>query len=141
MYTFRLPPNQIPSEEIAFLLQVALWHVPAASKGSFIVSSPYVPAVLANDHIVQTRLVGLLPSQQLVAHTDPPISGIRHHLPLQSNPGCWVFHDGVWQQLEVGRMYTMDPTKPHGAVNWGTELRLHLMIDVLPTRGTGGPCS
>lgn len=74
--------------------------------------------------------VALYPSSQIVAHADPPIHGIRHHIPLQLNPGCWVFHDGTWQQLEVGQDYTMDPTQVHGAVNWGPTLRLHLIVDV-----------
>jgi len=45
------------------------------------------------------------------------------------NDGCWSFHDGVWQQLDVGLAYEMDPTIVHGAVNWGASTRLHLMID------------
>jgi hypothetical protein len=27
-------------------------------------------------------------------------------------------------------IYRMDPSEVHGAVNWGSEVRLHLMIDV-----------
>ena len=75
-------------------------------------------------------VVGLWPSSQIVAHRDPPIAWIRHHVPLQMNEGCWVFHDGTWQQLEVGKVYRMDPTQLHGAVNWGATLRLHLIVDV-----------
>lgn len=84
----------------------------------------YVPLEWSN-----CRLVGLWPSQQIPLHSDAPIHGTRYHIPLQTNDGCWVYSDGVWQQLELGRIYTMDPTKPHGAVNWGEELRIHLMID------------
>jgi hypothetical protein len=73
--------------------------------------------------------VALYPSSQLVAHVDPPIAGRRFHVPLVVNDGCWVFSDGHWQQLAVGRVYQMDPTIVHGAVNWGTERRLHLMVD------------
>lgn len=75
------------------------------------------------------KLVGLWPSQQIVAHADQPIPGTRYHLPLQSNSGCWSFHGGDWQQLDVGRIYTMDPAIVHGAVNWGSETRFHLLID------------
>ena len=74
-------------------------------------------------------LVALAPSSQLVAHRDPAIQGRRVHVPLRTNPGCWSYHGGVWQQLEVGHVYEMDPTVEHGAVNWGTETRLHLMVD------------
>ena len=75
-------------------------------------------------------VVALYPSSQIVAHADAPIQGIRHHIPLQQNDGCWSFSEGVWQQLQIGRIYTMDPTKVHGAVNWGSTVRLHLIVDV-----------
>lgn len=75
------------------------------------------------------RVVALYPSSQLVAHRDPPIVGTRYHIPLVLNPGCWVLHGGTWQQLELGRVYAMDPTQEHGAVNWGAERRLHLIWD------------
>ena len=105
-------------------------HCRLERTASFIVRYPFIPDCFAEVHVLQTRLVGLLPSQQIVAHTDPPIAGVRYHLPLQTNPGCWSFSAGVWQQLEVGKVYQVDPSEVHGAVNWGTEVRLHLMIDV-----------
>ena len=74
-------------------------------------------------------VVALYPSSQLVAHCDPPIPETRVHVPLQMNPGCWVFHRESWQQLALGSAYTMDPSERHGAVNWGPDLRLHLVID------------
>lgn len=76
------------------------------------------------------RAVALYPSSQLVQHCDPPIRGTRYHVPLDVNEDCWVFHAGVWQQLAVGHVYAMDPTQPHGAVNWGVSRRVHLMVDV-----------
>ncbi len=79
----------------------------------------------------RAMLVVLYPSAQLVAHRDPPIRGTRFHLPLALNDGCWVFHAGVWRQLEAGRCYQMDPTDWHGAVNWGSTIRMHLAIDML----------
>lgn len=77
----------------------------------------------------RAAFVALYPSSQLVAHRDPPITGLRFHVPLVVNPACWVFHGGTWQQLEVGHVYQMDPADLHGAVNWGTERRVHLMVD------------
>lgn len=76
-------------------------------------------------------VVALYPSKQISAHADPPIPNIRIHIPLIVNPNSWVFHDGSWQQLLVGALYEMDPTKVHGAVNWGPAVRRHLMIDLL----------
>lgn len=75
-------------------------------------------------------IVALYPSSQIVAHRDPPAVGtVRYHIPLQTNPDCWCFHDGVWQRLPVGQIYSMNPREQHGAVNWGAEVRLHLMVD------------
>lgn len=82
--------------------------------------------------LCRATVVALYPSQQLVGHTDPAPAGEgkRYHIPIQMNEGCWVFHDGVWSQLELGCLYEMDPTLVHGAVNWGAEVRLHLMVDI-----------
>ena len=74
-------------------------------------------------------VVAVYPSAQLVAHKDAPIAGFRYHIPLDLNDGCWVFHEGTWQQLEVGHLYLMNPAQTHGAVNWGPTRRLHLILD------------
>lgn len=81
---------------------------------------------------LQATVVALYPSSQIVAHADSRehCPGIRCHIPIALNDGCWVFHDGHWQQLELGRTYRMDPLKVHGAVNWGPSLRLHVMVDL-----------
>lgn len=81
---------------------------------------------------VQTSLIGLWPSQQIVEHTDQSISpAIRYHIPVQTNPGCWSLHGGVWQQLLPGVIYMMAPDEPHGAVNWGATVRWSVLIDVI----------
>lgn len=123
---------RVGHSEIARLLVEARARIPTVCNGSFIEPYPFVPDCLAYHSTRQVRLVGLYPSQQIVAHADVAIRpAIRLHLPLQTNEDCWVFHGGGWQQLHVGYVYKMDPTWFHGAVNWGTTLRLHLMIDIL----------
>jgi hypothetical protein len=119
-------------DEIAHLLAEAIARIPSQINGSFIVPYPYVPDALADAHVHRLRLVGLLPGQQIPLHVDARAEcpGVRHHVPIQTNDGCWTFSVGDWQQLEIGRVYTMDPTEPHGAVNWGSTIRLHLLIDV-----------
>jgi len=77
----------------------------------------------------QAMIVALYPSSQLVGHRDPKIAGRRYHVPLHVNEDCWVFHHSHWQQLAVGHCYQMDPADWHGAVNWGTTVRYHLVID------------
>ena len=66
-------------------------------------------------------------------HKDTPSStGVRrHHVVLQTNPACWSFHDGEFQQLEEGGIYTLDETREHAAVNWGETERIHLVIDAV----------
>ena len=80
--------------------------------------------------VARAALISLEPSSQLVAHTDPALPGPRVHIPLLTNPGCWSFLAGVWSQLLLGYPYVMDPTEVHGAVNWGTTRRVHLILDL-----------
>lgn len=54
----------------------------------------------------------------------------RYQVVLQSNPDSWVLHDGDWQQLEEGGIYTMRPELRHASVNWGNEPRINLIVDV-----------
>jgi hypothetical protein len=79
--------------------------------------------------IVRIALACIWPGSQIQAHADAPIPEERIHIPIQANSGCWSFSDGQWQQLRVGCPYLMDPAIEHGAVNWGSDLRIHLMID------------
>lgn len=79
---------------------------------------------------LDTMIVSVMPLGMLHPHRDGFKPGTRHHLVLQSNPMSWCFHDGEWQQLEAGGIYTMEPTKTHGAVNWGDKPRIHLVVDL-----------
>lgn len=79
-------------------------------------------------HLTAIRVVVLQPGQQIPLHADAPITGRRYHVPIAMNVDCWVYH-GDWQQLYPGRVYRMDPTQSHGAVNWGLSRRLHLIVD------------
>ena len=81
---------------------------------------------------VTCQIFALWPSKQIRAHTDPPIKGVRHHIPIQMNDQCWVLHGETWSRLTPGQCYIMDPTEWHGAINWGSTLRLHLVIDIAP---------
>ena len=80
---------------------------------------------------IWVTFVSIASSQQIVAHTDPPLArGLRrYHIPIQTNDNCWVFSNGTWQQLKEGQVYRMNPAEPHGAVNWGAETRIHLLVD------------
>lgn len=82
-------------------------------------------------------LMGIKPGGYIPFHTDHPaeengLSGKvlqRYHLILRTNSKCWNFHAGDWQQLEVGGVYQMDPTKEHASINLGDTVRVHLVVD------------
>jgi hypothetical protein len=80
-----------------------------------------------------SMLVALQPNGgSIPLHRDLPQRAglLRHHLVLQTNPACWNFHGGDWQQLELGGIYTVDPMVEHASINWGDTQRIHLVIDV-----------
>lgn len=72
------------------------------------------------------------PNGTLPPHSDGALpSGIhRFHIVLQTNLDAWCLHDGKWEQLEEGYVYELDATKRHGAINWGAEDRVHLVMDI-----------
>lgn len=82
-------------------------------------------------------LVGLQPQGTIPRHRDAPadengLAGMaldRWHVVLVTNPHAWCYHGGVWQHLERGGIYAMDPTVDHAAVNWGDTVRWHLVVD------------
>lgn len=79
-------------------------------------------------------VVSVLPGGSLPAHCDGvlPPGFTRYHLVLQTNPRAWNYHDGTWQRLTPGGIYTLDPTLEHGAINWGEKPRIQLAIDMRP---------
>lgn len=78
--------------------------------------------------VVVVKLQGHLP-----VHRDGalPNGTKRHHLVLQTNPRYWDFVDGQWLQLKQGGIYEFDPTKEHGAINWGAEAGIRLVVDIV----------
>lgn len=76
----------------------------------------------------EVMIVRIHPEGYLMLHTDAPRPGLRHHLVLESNADSWCLHDGTWQRLEEGHLFTMDQTRPHGALNWGKTPRTHLVV-------------
>ena len=84
-------------------------------------------------HWLHASLMFLPPMNMIHFHVDRIRADRRRkHLVLQTNPSCWVFHDGAWQQLEAGLVYFMDPTKVHGAVNSGDTVRVQFFVDRVP---------
>lgn len=75
-------------------------------------------------------LVILYPQGTLQKHTDGFDNKLRRHIPIQTNPDAWCYSDGTWEHLSLGNVYVLNPRKPHGAINWGTEPRIHLFFDI-----------
>lgn len=77
-------------------------------------------------------LMGIKPCGHIPFHTDRMDEQwqSRYHIVLQTNPQSWTYHDGTWQQLNMGGIYQMDPRKEHAAINLGSTVRLHLVVDL-----------
>lgn len=86
-----------------------------------------LPGVWASSMLVVIR-----PEGHIRFHVDVPQAPNleRYHVVLQTNPRCWNYHDGVWQQLDAGGIYAVDPTKEHFSVNGGEQHRIHLVVDL-----------
>jgi hypothetical protein len=134
------------AEQVAYLLSRLSVFDLSAPGGSFMPESDRVKArfyPFLKDSFkgvwAYATLVVLEPSAQIVAHKDEWTGALtRYHIPLQLNEWCWVYTEADWrrdvgfngwQQLELGYVYKMNPGLPHGAVNWGTTRRIHLLID------------
>lgn len=113
------------------LIRDVPWNPPGW--GSAVIQQSILPARLS-------QLIALRPGGHIPLHADdvatehamePGLS--RFHVVLQTNQDCWSLHNGSWQQLEVGGIYWMNPTKAHAAVNFGSTARYHLVIDTEET--------
>ena len=64
-------------------------------------------------------------------HEDAIDPGIRRvAVVMQTNEHAWCMSAGDWQQLEQCGIYDFDPRQVHAAVNWGDQLRMHLIADL-----------
>lgn len=81
----------------------------------------------------RSMLVAIRPGGNIRMHQDvPEAPGLtRYHIVLATNDRCWNYHDGDWQQLEPGGIYTVDATREHASINWGESMRVHLVADVV----------
>lgn len=76
-----------------------------------------------------SMLVKLEQGNFIPPHHDKPLQETRRHLILSTDEYSWCMHDNVWQQLEAGGIYTMEPQYVHAAINWGATPRIHLVVD------------
>ena len=90
------------------------------------------------------RFMNLAPGGgELERHTDQvdPDAGVgdeklmRFHFPIVTNTDCqfsqWDYQaERVMCHMDVGQCWYLDVRKPHQAINAGTEMRTHLVVDI-----------
>lgn len=82
-----------------------------------------------NVKIGRVRINTLQSKRALTMHTDAE-SAIRFHVPLITNRDCmFIVEDETYKMPETGRVYTLDVTKRHTAINASREDRVHLVLD------------
>lgn len=91
--------------------------------------------------IFRTQLLLSPPGAQVKPHIDPrSYHGYAHrvHVVLKTNNGCRNLHfipptyDIVYAHMKQGYLYDLDNIIPHAAFNYGTEDRIHIVIDIMP---------
>lgn len=109
----------------------------------------HINSSLANTYIAELiqrfpgyyrwRLLTLESRHSYTVHRDGRgRSNYRIHIPVQTNPDCYLqFYDSVPEdavtvgvthhRLRLGHAYRVDTSDLHTAVNWGTEPRIHLV--------------
>ena len=95
------------------------------------IAQPYLKDILPTEWLF-TMLTVIHPDGILTPHLDGATREgyLRYHLVLKTNDLCWNFHDGSWQHMPKGSIWTIDPALIHASVNWGLEDRIHLVMDV-----------
>ncbi|MFD5515813.1 aspartyl/asparaginyl beta-hydroxylase domain-containing protein [Streptomyces sp. NPDC127066] len=100
---------------------------------------PYHAKVLASipAPLFSARLIGLGPGAKLHEHRDGKWGfrwGVmRLHIPVITNPGASLVVQGEEFHWDEGRTWYADFDRPHYAQNLGTERRIHLVVDCMPT--------
>ena len=86
--------------------------------------------------VTRVILAELPPGTEIAAHVDGgPLLTMVHrcHVPILTNPGVVFAIDGVDQKMRAGQVYELDNMRRHGVANHGTERRIHLICNVLPS--------
>lgn len=78
------------------------------------------------------RCVTVKPGGVIPLHRDAPEEMDWKLLVVATNPDAWVLHDGEWGRLEQNGIYESDQRRPHAAVNFGKEPRVHLVVGRRP---------
>ena len=82
---------------------------------------------LTGGKIGRMRLMNLAPKSCYSIHVDPTV---RYHLALETNSQAFLIfvHAGLFWIPDDGKLYRVDTTQRHSAMNGGTEERIHLVL-------------
>ena len=75
----------------------------------------------------RVRMLMIKPRTTYSLHHDPDLW--RVHIPLITNPDCFMFVHGKMYHMEIGYAYLMRVEHHHLALNAGMENRIHIVFD------------
>lgn len=105
-------------------------------------------AAIMEDHALVTRVTGkalldgrmarammsrLDPGSTIFWHVDDgPYHSktARFHLPLVTNPGCFLYSGPEMIHMEAGTLWYFNNHTRHSAANWGAQHRYHLIFEM-----------
>ena len=86
---------------------------------------PYINSIIDEHKLLRTRVMKMKPKTCYYWHTD---ATERLHIPLITNPHCFLLIDGEQIHLPAtGESYVLDTRKPHTALNASKEDRIHIV--------------
>lgn len=84
----------------------------------------YTNSLIGDLGLKRTRIMRMKPKTCLSYHYDRTW---RVHVPLITNPGCFLLIDKTAHHLEASGAYRVNTTKYHTAINASFEARTHLV--------------
>ncbi len=84
----------------------------------------------------RSRLMGLEPEAEVPAHVDVHYywrTHLRIHIPIVTNPGVTFTCGDTSVHMEPGECWVFDSFRWHDVQNSGSERRVHLVLDTVPT--------
>lgn len=95
-----------------------------------------------NLQIRSARLLRLGPGGRIHQHRDYDLQGPdadrRLHIPLLSPPDVDFMLEDQRIPMQAGECWYLDLSRPHSVDNWGTQARIHLVLDCVPDAWLAG---
>ena len=86
--------------------------------------TPIINRIMEKYGMVRTRIMQSQPKTCLTVHRDLTK---RIHIPIITNPDCFMMIDGRVYTLQVGKVYLTNTTLFHTAVNASKKARVHIV--------------